>query len=148
MSSTADSPSILFEWSCGEKLTADSMTDVVQQLLGDSYDPDDPEAALIERYDTLVDLAGKMQAIILASDTVNVTLCSEDHLTAALTAKSEHAPVTTWTADFPLILVASLYQPYTETPRPAGEVIVIDPHTEKSFLEAFTQLGLARLVTR
>lgn len=147
-STTISSSPIRFEWSCGERLAADSMTELVQQLLGDSYNPDDPEAALIERYETLVDLAGKMQAIILSSDGVNITACSEEQLTVALTDKSDHVEISAWSADFPLIVVATLYEPYTDRRRPTGDVIVVDPHTEKSFLEAFTQLGLAILVTR
>lgn len=145
---TVASPTIVFEWACGETLAGDSMTDLVGQLLGDSYNPDDPAAALVERYETLVDLAVKMQAIMLASDSIDITKCSEAQLTAALADKRDVCHVTSWAADFPLIVVATGYEPYTDVPRPTGDVIVVDPHTEKSFLEAFTQLGLAILVTR
>lgn len=149
MSSTGTtSPPIVFEWSCGETIGADTMTGLVQQILGDTYQPDNAEAALIERYETLTDLASKMQAIVMVADDVDIAGCDEALLTAALGDKHEPTNITRWDAAFPLIVVASLYDPYSDVPRPEGDVIVIDPHTEKSFLEAFTQLGLAILVTR
>lgn len=138
---------ITFTWTDGNTLTANTMTDLVKEIIGHTYTPDEPERALIARFETLADLASKTQAIILNS-LDNITSYTENQLTAALTDKRNPIPLNTWDADFPLILIATGYQPYTDLPRPKGETLLLNPHTERSFLEAFTHLGLATLLTK
>jgi hypothetical protein len=45
----------------------------------------------------------------------------------------------------PLVLVATDYAPYTTAPRPHGNVLMLDPHTETTWLDSLATLGLIQM---
>ena len=51
--------------------------------------------------------------------------------------------VTTWTAEPPLYVLATLYAPYTQVPLPQGDgVYPVDPYTEASLVTSLADAGL------
>lgn len=70
-----------------------------------------------------------------------------EHARIAFEDKAAAVSITApWTATVPLMLVASHYAPYTSLPRPAGNVVLIDPYTEESFAASLQQAGILQLV--
>ena len=139
---------------------ADSATELVGELIA-GYDeiPTDDEghdAASWQRALSSVQIAGQFQEGLMAKATedgsFNVAEAGEDVLTAMLGDKSQplHAfPVTddgpkttVWNQPVPLVLLATLYAPYTGVPAPTGRIAWIDPATETFYLESLASLGL------
>ncbi|MCC3299824.1 hypothetical protein [Arthrobacter caoxuetaonis] len=133
---------------------AETRTELVAQLV-EGYDElpvtgEGDDTALWLRYKAAVALANMHQQV-LAGDAVNAgtfdpSVEDEDTLTTIFTDRSEKIDeIPSWDRDLPLVLVASGFAPYTTTPRPAGNVLWIDPYTEKTFLDGVQALGLAEI---
>lgn len=130
---------------------AETRTELVGHLidgyadLPESTDGDD--TAMWIRYKAAVEIAGLHQQVLTA-EAVNTgsfdpTVEDEDTLTSIFTPRSEKIDeIASWDRSFPLVLVASGYAPYTTTVRPTGNVLWVDPYTEKTFLESLEGLGL------
>lgn len=70
----------------------------------------------------------------------------EDELTAILGDRRD--PISLdgpWQHPVPLVLVASHYAPVTDTPVPAGDVILLDPADELIYLKSLDRAGLIKL---
>ncbi|MCC3292550.1 hypothetical protein [Arthrobacter sp. zg-Y1110] len=133
---------------------ADTRTELVAQLV-EGYDelPEDSEGddtAMWLRYKASVALANMHQQVV-AADAANAGIFDpsvedEDTLTTIFTDRSEKIDeIASWDRTFPLVLVASGYAPYTTTPRPAGNILWMDPYTETTFLDSVESLGLAEV---
>ncbi|MGK3708581.1 hypothetical protein [Arthrobacter sp. IK3] len=133
---------------------ADTRTDLVSYLV-DGYeelpaDTEGDDTAMWLRYKASVALANLHQQV-LAADATNAgtfdpSVETEDTLTTIFTDRSEKIDeIASWDREFPLVLVASGYAPYTTTPRPSGNVQWLDPYTEKTFLESVQTIGLAEV---
>lgn len=130
------------------------------------------DEALGQRWEQAVATAAAVQAGLVAGATANGEFdpaeVGDDVLTALLSDRDrpfaglpvpdsaeesgagdsagEEAVSFEWPADLPpLILVASDYAPYTSAPRPHGNVVLLDPHTETTYLDSLAELGLIRL---
>lgn len=159
----------------GEEFTgADTRTELVGAMLPGYADlPDSPhgdDEATQQRWEQAVATATEIQTGLLAGAAATGSFdpadAGEDTLTALLqdkdipfiglpvkgagtTAADEQGvpPVTLQWPDSlpPLVLVATDYAPYTTAPRPHGNVLLLDPHTETTWLDSLAEMGLIRL---
>ena len=153
----ASQPAFVLLLGSGGTIAADSRTEIVEALIA-GYDqiphqPDGDADALYARHRTLVDVANVVQGSLVASmvddGTIELESVPEEALTAALSPKDQAATLAVWQEDFALLIVATMYAPYTDValPKPGrGEVVVLDPSTETSFLKSFVTVGMAELM--
>lgn len=135
----------------GDVILADTVTEIVAELL-DDYDPDDAASALTRRFDALAHTATNLQAVTFAAareerDADDAGL-DVDQLNAVL-ADKRFPPDWTgpWTGAIPLYLVATHFEPYTTVQAPTGDqVLLLDPYSERSFLDALCAAGVALLM--
>lgn len=146
----------------GETYTAASLTELVAELIAGYLDMSDDEATLA-RYATTALTVSELQQLAAAQAVAEGTFSPDTAGEAMLTAI--FAPRTTtvmpgavlvpspldlnalgldlaWGAAVPLFLTATDYAPYTDLPRPTGNVFWIDPGTERSFLISLAQAGV------
>ncbi|MGW8431208.1 hypothetical protein ACWGJ9_08790 [Curtobacterium citreum] len=130
---------------------ADSLTDVVAGII-DGYDPADPERAFEQRLDYVVRSTAFQQGILATvaatEGTLDIESVGEDALTALFSDRSEAAEVTEWHHEVPLLHVSSHYEPYTERPRPVGNVHLLDPYTELTLLLSLHAAGNLEVLFR
>ncbi|WIE80857.1 hypothetical protein [Curtobacterium sp. MCSS17_016] len=130
---------------------ADSLTDVVADMV-DDYDPSDPAKAFEQRLDYVVRSTAFQQAIVAAAavedGTLDIDTVGEDALTALFSDRTEAAEVTEWNHSVPLLHVSSHYEPYTERPRPSGNVHLLDPYTELTLLQSLHAAGSLEVLFR
>lgn len=128
----------------GSAIMADTLTEVVASIV-DGYDDAGDEDALAARHDALVAIATDAQVVLL--DDVDLASLSELELTMVSTDK-DILVTGAWTGPVPLLLIATSYEPYTGSPVPDGEVVLLDPYTERTFLDSLVKLGLGELMVR
>lgn len=130
---------------------AETRTELIGHLIDGYADlPESTEGddtAMWIRYKAAVDLAGIHQQVVAAeaanAGSFDPSVEDEDTLTTIFTPRSEKIDeIASWDRSFPLVLVASGYAPYTTTVRPTGNVLWVDPYTEKTFLDTVEGLGL------
>ena len=130
--------------STGDTVLADTVTEVVEHLI-DGYDPSDPEAAFEQRLEWAVQTTNLQQGLLAVvaqnEGTLDIDTIGEDALTALFTGRDEAAEVAQWRHEVPLLHVASHYEPYSERPRPEGNVHLIDPYTELTLLLSLHAAG-------
>lgn len=127
---------------------ADTLGDLVAEIVDDypiTTGPEKDDERLAARADTLAVIAHRAQAAILAS--VGTADISEDALTVLMHDRSsEVLQMTEWDSNIPLLLLATSYAPYTDTPAPSGDaVVMLDAHTERTFLDALASVGAVEL---
>ena len=138
----------------GAAVFSDTRTEIVDAMI-DCYpavlDPlSMDDQALEARIDSLASLGSQAQAGILASLSDQeelLPLLDDVKLTALFAPKdSWPIPITTWDEQIPLLLLATNFAPFTETPAPSGERIIwLDPTTETTYLDALSKLGVGEL---
>ncbi|KQO98692.1 hypothetical protein [Leifsonia sp. Leaf264] len=138
-----------------ETVYADSLTSIVARFipgyedLPDSYDGD--VQSFILRVEEAAKVANQLQAMIVTAaidaGELDVRNADEDTLTALYGIRGgAFAPFTgEWEHSIPLVLTSSDYEPYTKTPVPTGEVVLIDPTDERLFLSSLEDAGLGEL---
>lgn len=122
------------------QFAGDTISEVVDQLIpGHARMADDEQLAA--RLDAIADAANLAQSLIVAS--VSDGTLSEDALSVLLhDRRQEVVDLAEWKSNIPLLLVASGYAPYTTLRVPAGpSVVLLDPATERSFLDALGAVG-------
>lgn len=157
----ADGEPLEFCWLSHESaIFAATATDLIGALLPGYADlvAAGDDAGLLElRVDAVTDLAALAQDAALAEaqaqlldDDPDDPHLPEDVLTVLLTAKDgEVVELDEWPLPLPLYLLTTQYAPYTDTPAPKGEaVVLLDPVSETRFLHALMALGAGRLVQR
>lgn len=116
----------------------DSCTAAVASLI-DNYDaiPDDEtganrDAALTSRYDYATAVAEDYQYALISAHPGDL----DDAALEVLEADKGTGPSYSgyWTGPVPLVIIATDYAPYTDTPAPTGNVETIDPSDERSLL--------------
>lgn len=134
---------------------ADTRTELTEEIIEGYADlPEGEEGdteALYARYRTSVHFANSMQQVLAANATEEGTFDpsveSEDVLTALFTDRSQKIDeIAEWKHQVPLVLVATEYAPYGTTPKPAGNVLCIDPFNETTFLDTLSELGIVELL--
>lgn len=127
----------------------DTATDLCEAIIPDydtlDHDPDGDREALIKRYEASVVIADDLQQMLHASASEEVRASLTEEETAVVTTSRADSVVSLdqpWEHEIPLLLIATDYAPYTDTPAPVGEVAFINPHTEASFLISTSQLDI------
>lgn len=105
---------------------------------------DDEAIALIARYEHAVTLAGGVQTDLLLENP-GIVLTDEE---LAILSEDKSAPLFDgeWTADVPLVLVATDYAPYVaDRMPPTGNIVWINPADETQFLISLAEVGVVTL---
>ena len=127
-------------------------------LFDDEYADLDPEGQLEKRHDLAVILATSVQGNVVSNLLEKEALATET-LTEPeinLIFNSKDLPWESegeWNAKdtlgevIPLVIVATMYAPFTEIARVAGaDVLYIDPTTEENFVTSLSALGIVDLL--
>lgn len=136
----------------GEVTTfADSLTDLVGVVLP-GYAALSDDAALLARWQCAAKTATEIQQMIAAAAGLDPSRESEDVLTAIFHDRAEPlpdvVPAAGWDHPVRLILLATDYAPFTDSPAPTGNVELVDPSTEREFLTGLASLGVVQLYSR
>lgn len=123
------------------------------------YTDEGHDEALAMRYEALVQIAERAQHFLVdeavEKGIVDPVEADEDSLTALFSPRSRPWDGITgpdgevcheWWGRAPLVLIATDYAPYTERPCPSGNVVLLDPATETSFLLSLDVLGLVKFL--
>jgi hypothetical protein len=133
----------------GTVTLADTVTELLASIMVD-YEPEESldgvEAAFEARTDFAVLQANMRQGLLalIATDqgAFNPDEESEETLTAIFSDRDVFVPrVELWDGKVPLVLVSTEYAPYSEVPRPTGNVEWIDPFTDLTLLTTLEKLG-------
>lgn len=132
-------------------LFADTVTELVAELIpGYGEIPetaDGATAALHARYEAAVSHANLIQGLLAAVGNAegdfDAATESESTLTALFADREQFvADFTAWEHKVPVVLIATDYAPYTDVPRPSGNITWLDPATETSLLQSLRELGV------
>lgn len=123
-------------------IVAESITELVAHLVGETYVGLDDDQALLARYDAACTIAGMTQALYCET-ALDPAAETEETLTALLSDRGQGAVELQgpWTHEVPLVLVRTDYEPFTETSVPGGNVVFVDPSHERVFLESLDRFG-------
>lgn len=130
----------------GNAVFADSMTDVIGEIIPgylDLDDEDEDDLALDARIVALAQASSRAQAARLAAEPDHPL--SEDELNVALLPKQQAPDITAWNPALPLLLLTTHYAPYTDEPRPEGAIVWMDPSTELTFLASLQKVGFGEM---
>lgn len=131
----------------GRAIFADSITDVVNEIIPGYADLDDTDMTKDEhleaRIGTLAHLGGNAQAVMVADEGSDGF--TEVELTAMLTSKELSAGVDSWNPAVPLVLLTTSYTPFTDVAQPEGSIVWLDPTSEVGFLNSMQTLGYGEL---
>lgn len=119
----------------------ETATEAVASLVPDyaTIPADDEYSALIARYDYAVKQANELQRdYLLEGD----PLPEEDADVALIPKHEPVVDVEVWDLMVPLVLIATDYTPYTDLEAPQGNVIMLNPADELSFLVSLERADL------
>lgn len=150
---TAPAPEeALFALQVGQEVVyANTVTDLVAALIP-GYS-DDHDLALEQRWRFAVLRADARQAELAVAaverDHHLLDRLDEEATTALFTTRAEVLDVpAAWDCPIPLVLIATDFEPYTDQPRPDGNVLWVDPADERSLLISLTAAGDLAFYTR
>lgn len=132
----------------GDAIFADSLSDIVAVLIPGYAELDDEhedDLHLQARIDALAPLASQAQALVLADLASRDIHLTEAELTAAMRDKEHSAGISRWNPAEPLVLLTTVYEPFTDEPRPEGSILWLDPTNEAAFLGSLAKLGEGEL---
>lgn len=132
-------------WRDGTTILADSLTDVLAEMVAGHSDVDDHQALQL-RYDAVIELASLAQTAALG-DGSGLEGMNESEVNAVMSDRRETlTDVPQWPHAMPLVLNAANYSPITSQASPVGEhVVLLDPMNERTLLEAFEKVGMGSL---
>lgn len=135
-------------WRDGTAILADTLTEIVDEIVAAHADADDHQALAL-RYDAITELATLAQTAALG-DGAGLAGMSEAEVNAVMSDRRQTlTDVSQWTRDMPLVLNAANYSPITSQASPVGEhVVLLDPMNERTLLEAFQKVGMGTLSQR
>lgn len=142
-------PFLLLDLANGTEITGDTRSEIVDQVVAGHADPPeglDGDTARFElRLGELIAIANRVQA--LAMSDVDPSELDEEVLTALFHDRAtDVVEVEDWPEGLPpLVLIATNYAPYSEVPAPEGNVVLLDPKDETTFLESVVRAGIAQL---
>lgn len=126
----------------GDVIQSDNLTELVSAVVPEY--PDDVVGQLCARSDYAVAAASSAQARICArfseTDPEVFEALSEAELTALFADRRNPLFLPyldlseEWSSIVPLVLVRTDYAPFTSWPAPTGNVMMIDPYTERTLL--------------
>lgn len=132
----------------GDTIFADSLSDIVGVLIpgyNDLDDEGDDDPHLNARIDFLVPLARRAQELVLADLAARDVHLPVDELNAALLDKEKPTSLERWNPAEPLILLATTYEPFTDSHAPEGAVTWLDPTNEVELLRSLSKIGEGEL---
>lgn len=147
----------------GNVFVSDDAGDLVALVI-DGYDKvphtdDGHDKALAMRYEALVQIAERAQHFLVdeavEKGVIDPVMADEGQLTALFSPRSRPwdgatgrngEVCCTWEGRTPLVLIATDYAPYTARPCPSGNIVLLDPCTETSFLLSLDVLGLVKFL--
>lgn len=130
---------------------ADRNDELVAEILGEEYlSEGDPTNAFEIRLGGALNIATAVQESIVASAVRRGDLNdSEDESVwtpLLMPREIADAPAGDWNHPVPLVLVTSLFDPWTRRSAPRGNVVWIDPTDDVTLLESLQDCGLVRMV--
>lgn len=153
MTDTMSDPSHRFRMTHGGGTTeSDTLTALVAALVGGDY-ADLPQTdegnrqALTARWQQSASTANLVQAVVIAAATetgaFDVGSAGEDILTPLFADRARPVDsVDDWSQEVPLVLISTDYAPFTDRTPPTGNVRWINPHTERTYIETLSGLGV------
>lgn len=126
-----------------------SPSDSCAAILGEAYAalPDTDEGhdqALVMRLEYALHLCSLWQLSVLFDQ--EFSGLSEPELNTLLGDRADFPEVDSWDHDYPLILLATHFAPYTGAAAPSGNIILVDPTTEDTFVQAVNDAKLPHTV--
>jgi len=132
------------------EISADRNDELLAAVIGDEYlDEDDPELLFLVRLEQAVLIATAVQESIVAAavDAGDLDETTDEEAWTVLLAERESShPGVRWEHKVPLVLVTSLFAPYTDRDTPLGNIAWIDPIDDVTMLESLQGLGVIELL--
>ncbi|GAA3668802.1 hypothetical protein FB459_2164 [Yimella lutea] len=129
-----------------QQAVADTASELLSLVIDGYGSIVDDQSAFLARLDHAIAVsAGVQHSVVASAIDGGYQLDDDDVTTALLSNKGQplRIPPESWDQPVALILVATHYAPYTDTPAPSGElVMLVDPSSEKEYLSALDALGL------
>lgn len=129
----------------------DMLTDLVAVVLGNEDYPElDDDDATYERYLYMVKVANAMTAAANEANFEWFESLDELDFNAVMLSRDEVADLglSEWNHDVPLHLVSLDFRPSTDVVPPTGNVLMLNPYDEATFLRTLDALGLVELFLR
>lgn len=147
----ADPENGQFSLRIGERTVwADRNDELLAAVIGPEYlEEDDPEVLFLMRLEHAIVIATAVQESIVATAVQHQDLdetTDEAAWTALLAARETVEPGVRWEHQVPLVLVSSLFAPYSEKGRPIGNVAWIDPTDDVAMLDSLQGLGVIEIL--
>ncbi|MBP2383737.1 hypothetical protein [Brachybacterium sacelli] len=132
------------------EVRADRNDELLAAVIGQEYpEEQDRELLFLMRLEQAIVLATAVQESIIAAAVQNEDLgpsTDEEVWTVLLAERETVDPGVRWQHRVPLVLVTSLFAPYTEKDRPVGNVAWIDPGDDVAMLDSLQGLGLIEVL--
>lgn len=130
----------------GRTVRADRNDELLAAVIGPEYlEESDPEVLFLMRLEQAIVIATAVQESIVAAAVQRGDLdetTDEDVWTELLAERETVDPGVRWEHRVPLVLVTSLFTPYTEKDQPIGNIAWIDPTDDVTMLEALQGVGV------
>lgn len=135
----------------GERtVRADRNDELLAAVIGPEYlEESDPEVLFLMRLEQAIVIATAVQESIVAAAVQREDLneSTDEEVWSTLLAEREIVdPGVRWEHRVPLVLVTSLFAPYSERDRPIGNVAWVDPTDDVAMLESLQGLGVIELL--
>lgn len=131
---------------------ADRNDELLAALIGAEYlEETDPEVQFLMRLEQAIVITTAVQESIVAAAVQHGDLdeTTDEHVWTTLLAQRETAdPGVRWEHRIPLVLVSSLFAPYTDRDQPIGNIAWIDPTDDVTMLDTLQALGVIELSER
>ena len=131
---------------------SDHLSDLVGAILPGYSSATEDEAAMLVRWQCAARTATDLQQMFAAAGELDPTVESEDVLTAVFADRANPVPSEligpSWDHRVPLVLLATDYEPFTTARRPSGNVVFVDPSTERAFLRSLADVGVCAFYSR
>jgi len=148
---TADTVEGAFALRLGDRtVRADRNDELLAAVIGDEYlQEDDPELLFLVRLEQAVMIATAVQESIVAAavDAGDLDEFTGEGVWTTLLAERESAdPGVRWEHRVPLVLVTSLFAPYTDRDKPVGNIAWVDPIDDVAMLDSLQALGVIEII--
>lgn len=140
-----------FSLRIGERtVRADRNDQLLAAVIGQDYlEEDDPEVLFLMRLEQAIIIATAVQESIVAAAVENHDLdetTDEDTWTTLLAQRETAHPGVRWQHKVPLVLVTSLFAPYTDRDQPIGNIAWVDPIEDVAMLDSLQGLGIIEVL--
>lgn len=131
-------------------IRADRNDELLAAVIGEEYlEEQDPELLFLMRLEQAIVIATAVQESLVATAVQREDLdatTDEDTWSTLLAARETVDPGPRWEHKVPLVLVSSLFSPFTGQDQPVGNVAWIDPTDDVVMLETLQSLGIIEVI--